>query len=342
MKVTIRDVAQMAGVSVSTVSRVMNNPELVNGETKDKVTTAMNLLHFHPSAIARGLSYQSTKSIGFIIPRVTDFWFSELYRGIDTAAVQHGMRVLLYDTERSVGRTVDGFNFLKEQRVDGLIFSSGYIVDEFQMALARLDLPVALVLTESHKSSIPAFKVDDMKASFDAVAYLVARGHQSIAMIAGPVDDLIAGLPRIQGYRTALQHFQLPFQDDLLCHGDFRFEHGYAAMHELLERQTRTPFSAVFAASDEMALGAMRCLQEHGLRVPDDISIIGYDNLKIAHMVTPSLTTVSQPFEDIGHAAVNCLVDMIQGRHQPKDGATTFLPHRIVERESVAPRKFFD
>jgi LacI family transcriptional regulator len=337
--VTITTVAKRAGVSVSTVSRVLNNPELVKAETRQRVLEAMRELNYAPNEIARGLvSGTKSDAIGLIVPELTNLFFNELYKGIDKAAARHGLHVLLLDSGRAGKRINDGFTFLRQRNVSGIIYSSSYITEEVDEFIARLDVPVALVLTDSASSRITAFKVDDVRATFDAVCYLATRGHRHIGMISGPLSDPVSGESRFRGYRMALNHLQLPFTEQHVAFGGFRYAHGYAAMQKLIEHRDETHITAVMAASDEMAIGAMRCIFDNGLRVPDDISVMGYDDVVIADMVTPKLTTVAQPFEQIARDAVEFLVDVRNGDHRRVNGGTRYLPHRIVERESVKSR----
>lgn len=337
MKVTIRDVASHAGVSPATVSRVLNKPELVEAETRERVRAAMEALNFHPSAMARGLSIQRTHTIGLVVPGITDFFFSEVYAGIERASRERGMKVLLYDTQHDRHRALEAFVFLKQHGVDGIIFTSRLITEDYDPVLMRLGIPVVLVLTQSSgKTQLPAYKVDEIKAEFDAVSHLVSRGHRRIGMLAANEDDEITGIQRYNGYRQAVAHYGLPFEDSFVEYGNYRFMDGYTAMQRLLSRQEQNQLTAVVAVSDEMAVGAMRCLYDNGLQVPDDMSIVGFDDLRLAAMTTPRLTTVGQPFHEIGSKAVHHLMTLIE---EPKSAVQQqgiyFVPHHIVERESV-------
>ncbi|MCL6626200.1 LacI family DNA-binding transcriptional regulator [Alicyclobacillus shizuokensis] len=335
MKVTIRTVANRAGVSPATVSRVLNDPVKVGAETRRKVQQAMAELDFQPSAIARGLSVQHMDTIGLLVPGINGLFFNELYQGIDEVAWEHGMKVLLFDAQLDHHRALDGFTFLKQHRVAGIIFTSGSITDDYQAMIDRLGIPVVLALTHSRMRPLSAFRTDDVKAAFDATAYLIARGHSRIAMVAGPPENDVAGSTRLEGYRQALAHYGAEYSDELVDFGDFHFHEGYRAMDRILRRVGREGFTAVFAASDEMALGAIRCLAEHGLRVPDDVSVMGYDNLYVAEMTTPGLTTVAQPFQQIGRLAVECLLQAIGAGETEACGGIHLLPHQIIERDTV-------
>ncbi|WP_436663482.1 LacI family DNA-binding transcriptional regulator [Alicyclobacillus acidoterrestris] len=336
MRVTIREVAKRAGVSAATVSRVLNKPNLVEKETRRRVQAAMKELDFKPNAIARGLSSRQTDTLGLIVPAgITDFFFNELYQGIREASQSHNMRVLVFDSENSPERAMEGFYFLGQHQVDGIIFTSKMITEDFDPVIQRLGLPVVLVLAPNGaKTPIPSFDIDNVRAGFDVVSYLVSRGHRRIGMIAGKVPDT-PWQQRLQGYESGLKHFGLPFDSQAVQTGEFSFDDGYRAMQRLLEKQADLQLTAVFSASDEMALGAMRCLYDNGLRVPDDMSIVGFDDVKVARMVVPRLTTVAQPFSEIGAQSVHWLMGALGRVITPSETGTYFLPHRFVERESV-------
>lgn len=337
MRVTIRDVARQAGVSPATVSRVLNRPELVDEQTRERVRQAMAELDFHPSAIARGLSVRRTDTIGLIVPGITDLFFNELYAGIEQAAARHGRKVLMYNTENNAHRVLDAFSFLKQHEVDGILYTSALVDEDFDPLLSRIGIPVVLALTESTaKTPLPAFKVDERRAVFDAIAYLVARGHRRIGFLGARLPNEITGQQRYEGYLQAVRYFGLETGDTFVEYGNYRMESGYQAMRRLLERQSELRLTAVAAVSDEMAMGAIRCLADHGLRVPDDISVMGFDDLRVTAMITPRLTTVAQPFREIGARAVERLVELME---QPEMASAQhgvyYLPHQIVERESV-------
>lgn len=335
-RVTIRNVADEAGVSAATVSRVLNKPEMVDPETKERVRTAMESLNFQPSAIARGLSSATTDTIGLLVPAIQDFFFDELYLGIEKEARQNGMKVLLFDGQHSRSKALEGFTFLRQHQVDGIIFTSQLVDEDYDAVIERLGIPVVLTLIEPlGKLQIPSFKTDEVKAMFDAVSYLATRGHQRIGLIgASLAEDGTAEL-RKRGYLQALAHYHIPFDDSFIELGDYRYDSGYRAMQRLLDRQAENRLTAICAVSDEMALGAMNCLQDYGLRVPDDMSVIGFDDLRISRMVTPKLTTVAQPFADIGAHAVRAVLQMCREPNLPKPAGVHYLPHHIVERASV-------
>lgn len=335
MNVNIKIVAERAGVSPATVSRVLNTPERVSEDTRTRILAVMSELDYHPSGVARSLSSKRTNTIGVLVPGISNQFFIELYKGILATATECGLDVFVYDTKRIPKDIANAFVSMKQRQIDGIIFTSALVTEEYESIIERLGIPVVLALTESVNAMLPAFKVDDILASFDAVNYLVARGHQQVAMITGPRYDAIAGEARYQGYARALSHHALTVNPTLVVEtSDFRFVDGYIAMKELLSLQNPPAFTAVFAAADELALGAMRALHETGFQVPIDMSVMGFDNLGIASMITPKLTTVSQPFYQIGADAVRALAKRLAG-DEMISGGIHYLQHRVVGRESV-------
>nr|NNM90650.1 LacI family DNA-binding transcriptional regulator [Bacilli bacterium] len=339
MKVTIRTIAEQAGVSVPTVSRVFNSPELVNKTTRERVLKVAEDLHFFPNDRARGLRNARKPIVGVLAWQIKDFFFGELLSGINKAAMQEDFDVLLFDAQLDSKRGMEGLVFLKRQQSDGIIFTSSPVLDEYYDVISRLHVPVVLALTEDNQNNLSSFKIDDTKASFDAVGYLVARGHRAVAMISGPIEDTIAGNSRYRGFREACFHYRLPFDEDYVAFGDYRYEHGYRAMQKLIDNRAKTAFTAVFAGSDEMAIGAIRCLYDNHIKVPEEVSVVGFDNVPISDMITPKLTTIVQPFEQIGMEAVFHLKKAFANPGESYSG-THFLPHRIIERESVFTRSY--
>ncbi|MCL6444939.1 MAG: LacI family transcriptional regulator [Alicyclobacillus sp.] len=335
-KVTVRDVAALAGVSPSTVSRVLNKPDLVDEGTKLRVRNAMESLHYQPNAVARSLSSKQADTIGVLVPGINDLFFDELYIGIQRLARKNNMKLLMYDTQHDPERVQEGFLFLKQHQVGGIIFTSRVIDEDYDPLIHRMGIPIVLTLTDSTgRTPLPAFKVDEVRAMFDVVSYLVSRGHRRIGMLAGDGDR--TSELRLQGYLSGLEYYGIQRSSDWIEPGGFRFDHGYESMRRLLARQSELQLTAVCAVSDEVAIGAIRFLHDHGLHVPEDMSVVGFDDLRIAQMMIPALTTVRQPFDEIGETAVRCLMDMIQSNGEHKPNGVFFLPHRLVERESVKP-----
>lgn len=339
---TINDIAKYAGISIATVSRALNKPELVNADTRERVLQAAKKLNYFAADKSRQLNLKTKKlSLGVVIPYITSFYFGELYSGISRVAHENNVDLLLYELRSGhmdrEGMT-EAFSFVQRHLVDGVILASSHMPSEFDDLVEQLQMPIVLLLDAHENAMLPAFKVDDIRASFDAVAYLVSRGHRRIGMISAlQTERLERGEQmRLKGYKQALAFYNLPSSDSFVAYGDMRFDDGYNAMKQLLAERDQTGLTAVFAASDEMAIGAMRCIHDAGLRVPEDISVIGYDNLSVSNITTPKLTTIEQPFGMIGAEGARHIIKLLTEGEQLPEKGNFYLPYKIIERESVA------
>lgn len=330
MNPTIRDVAKRANVSVATVSRILNNLSGYSDQTKQKVLQTIEEMGYQPNAIARSLNNKRTQTIGVLFPIVSSEFSSEILYGVEGYAHEHNYSVLVCNTEIDGTRTMKYLNLLREKQIDGIILASETLKEEYYDILESARIPVVLVSSQSGRQDVPFVKVDDKQAAYDATRYLIDRGHRDIAMISGTKGDPIAGTPRVEGYRLALHDYGIEFAEDLVQYGDFLYESGCEAMKSLL--QQKRPFTALFAASDEMAIGALSEASRRGIRVPDDISIIGYDNLRLSRMMTPALTTVHQPLNEMGKLASEKLISMIE---TGEAAASSIVTHAIMERQTV-------
>ncbi|MCG8451830.1 MAG: LacI family transcriptional regulator [Spirochaetales bacterium] len=325
-KTTIKDIAREAGVSTATVSRILNNLEGYTGETRKRVMDVIERRQYRPSAIARGLVSQQTKTIGVLLPSLSSRFMNTLIEGIESQAQAHGYSVILCNTDRDGVRTADYLKVLGEKRVDGIIFTSEWVTSEYALALKKLDVPVVLVATNSWQYSFPSIRTEDKAAAYSAVRYLIEKGHRRIGMVGGTHSDKIAGIPREEGYFEALEESGIPRDTTMVSHGDFHFASGIRAMQELYERHPE--ITAVFAASDEMALGVLSFAYAHGIRVPEQLSVIGYDDTLDAQMSIPPLTSIHQPIYEMGAEAVMTLLES-------QDAMGKVLPISITERDSV-------
>lgn len=324
---TIRDIATKAGVSVATVSRVLNGQSGYSPDTRDRIMQIVEQTGYSRNDLARSLTGKATHSIGVLLPSLTSYFQSDILWGIETASHARDLSVIICNTDKNGSRTLKYLKTLREKRVDGVIFVSEWLQPEYKSGIESLGAPVVLVSTYSPFFSFPYVKVDDYQASYDAVAYLIDSGHRRIGMLSGAETDLIAGKPRLEGYRAALRYYGIEFDNSRVAYGDFDYRSGRAAMEALLRRAPDT--TAVFAASDEMAVGAMQAVYFSGKRVPEDISIIGYDDTLLAEMAHPALTAVHQPIQKIGSTAV----EMLNSADDKPAGM--ILQHSITERDSV-------
>ncbi|WP_027417090.1 LacI family DNA-binding transcriptional regulator [Aneurinibacillus terranovensis] len=330
MKPTIKDVAKAANVSIATVSRILNNLPGYSEETKTKVMNVIEEMGYQPNAIARGLINKRTQTIGVLFPDVSSMFSSKLLNGIEYTANRLNHSVIVCNTDSNGKRIMKYLQVLREKQVDGIIFVSGALQEEPYRALMAMQIPVVLVATLPHPYDLPYIKVDDSKAAYSATTFLIEKGHRHIGMIAGTKDDMIAGRPRVEGYMQALTDYDIPVREPYIVYGDFGYRSGLSGMEQLWEQAPN--ITAVFAASDEMAVGALLAAHKHGVHVPDELSVIGYDNTQIAEMAIPPLTTVSQPLHEMGKEAAQMLLTMME---DPSRAKNLIMPYTVVERETV-------
>jgi LacI family transcriptional regulator len=329
---TIKDVAKYANVSIATVSRIVNGLPGYSEDTKKKVQEAIEALGYQPNAIARGLINKRTQTIGVLFPEVSGMLSSEVLEGVENAAHDGGFSVIVCNTTSSGKRTVKYLRLLQEKRVDGIIFASEDVKEEYYKIFQEMKVPVVLVSTASSNYDLPFVRVNDFEGAFQATEYLIKNGHKQIGMIGGSKSDPIAGIPRMKGFEEALQKHNLALsENNVTTNEGYRFQNGKESLPVLLKELP--DMTALFAASDEMAIGAMSAAHQLGIKVPEELSIIGYDNLKIAEMCYPALTTVSQPLKDMGQTAGEILVKLIKG--EEKEAESRYMPFTIVERQSV-------
>lgn len=328
---TIKDVASLANVSIATVSRILNNQTGYSEETKQKVLKVIQEIGYHPDGVARGLVSKRTNTIAVLLPEFTSSFSLKVLQGIEESTHAHNYSMIVCNTGALGNRTLDYVDVLREKKVDGLIYTSSYLSAEDYAELKRLKIPIILLATIAKELSLPYVKVDDRQAAYDATCYLIEKGHQKIVMMGGSKRDQIAGFPRYQGYKDALSAYGLSADERFMVEGDFSFHSGKSSMYQVLKDDL--DFTAIFAASDDMALGAMSVAFEKQLKIPKDFSIIGYDNSQIAEMSTPPLSTVAQPLTKMGEVAMAKLIEMIQAETFTADHL--IMNHYIIERETV-------
>jgi len=324
MSPTLEDVARLVGVSRSTVSRVINNHPNVRPEVRERVWKVIREVGYQPHAAARSLVTRRTQIIGMVIPEAvttlfTDPFFPLLLRGATGACNAHQYQLMLslftaYANQQDIYRRV-----LRSGYLDGVVVASASLNDPLIPNLLRDGIPFVSVGRHPDER-VNYVDVDNVGGARMAVAHLIRLGHQRIATITGPLD-MVAGQDRLNGYRQALQARGIPVEEELIAEGDFTESGGMAAMQRLLPASP----SAVFVASDTMAIGALKALRQAGRPVPQDIALVSFDDIPIASAIDPPLTTVRQPIERLGSMAIEVLLSVIEGPSE--EGAPV---HRIV------------
>ncbi|MFC4602027.1 LacI family DNA-binding transcriptional regulator [Cohnella hongkongensis] len=333
MSAKIKDVARAAGVSVTSVSRVINGGEHISEKLENKVRRAIEELNYSPSLIAKSLKRNKTNLLGVIIPDITSNFQATILSSIEDTAGKKGYNLLISNIVEDTDKVVKYLNIYHEMRVDGIILMHGKMNEEIRKFLERTSVPV---VTQSDMGiPLTAVLINDYQGAYDAASYLINNGHRRIAMIAGDLRDISAGKHRLEGFLAACQHYGIEVGSSMIKYGDYKINTGYRLMNELLDEGS--PVQAVFAASDEMAVGAINCLHDRGLSVPGDVSIIGFDGSQIADSIRPTLTTIRQPIEQIGKATVELLLELIESANDTIDARKfkkIFLQHQLHEGSS--------
>lgn len=329
-KPTIKDVAKKSNVSVATVSRILNNLDGYSEETRKKVMDVVKEIGYQRNAIARNLKIKETHTIGVLLPRVRTTYYVEILNGIEDFAHLNNYSVIICNVGDNGKRTSEYLRVLSERQVDGIIVCSLPLEDELGKLIVESNIPSVLVSTLSYRFSLPYVKVDDYQAAYSATCYLIENGHKEIAVLSGGKEDRLTGVTRVNGFIQALKDNNIPVRENLIKQKGFSFEEGVEAMEELLKENEK--FTAIFATCDDIAVGAISVAHKRGLRVPEDISIIGYDNTKIAEMCYPALTTVGQPLYEMGQKSVEMLIKRISLNEKV---GSIIMPFEIVERETV-------
>lgn len=330
---TIKDVAQAADVSTATVSHVINGTRYVSDEVQQRVLQAMERLNYQPNAVARGLRTKRTRLLALVIPDITNPFFTDLARGFQDAADQSGYVVILCNTDRTIERELRFLDMLRQQRVDGLVLNPSTVTAEDLKRLLKAQVVVVLIGSQIDDPEFDLVMVDNVRAGSDAVQYLIDLGHRRIGLVCGSLSTS-SGLQRYQGYCQAMETNDLLVQDDWIAEGSFTHDGGYACMQRILSQRPLP--TAVFAASDVMALGAKKAIEDAGLRIPEDISLIGFDDIPKVAWATPKLTTISQPRYQMGWESARLLIDRIEG-NIPPDRQKLVMEHQLVVRESTTP-----
>ena len=329
---TIREVARIAGVSHATVSHVLNNTRFVAEETRERVLAAMDELNYRPNALARSLRSGKTNTIGLVLPDSSNPFFADIGRSIENAAFKLGYNVFLCNTEGDTHRERLYVDVLSKKQVDGIIFvAAGDQADSLNF-LVNQEMPVVLVDRDLPDCEVDAVLTDNRQGGYLATQHLIELGHRRIACITGP-SRITPGAERVNGYCEALEEAGIPYDDALVLSGNYHPNSGLRAATALFNLDF--PPTAIFALNDLMAVGALRAAVKIGCRVPDDVAIIGYDDIEFASFVNPPLSTIAQPKTEIGFQAANILAGRIADTARPT--CRIVLPPELIVRESTSP-----
>ncbi len=323
---TIYDVARSAGVSTSTVSHVLNGTRHVSEDTKVRVHQAMAQLRYRPNSLARGLVRQETQTLALIVADNANPFFAELARGMEDHGFVAGYNVILCNSDRSAEKELAYLDMLIAKRVDGLVYTT--MSTHLEQLRPLLDNKIPLVLFEREFNGIDALLLDNVHGGFTATQHLLQLGHRRIACICGP-DAKTRSHARIRGYEQALAAAGVEVDPELIQAGDWTCESGQKCAQQLFDLPA--PPTAIFACNDLMAIGALTLLRERGIQVPEQVSVIGFDNIGFSAFTAPPLTTLAMPVTEIGQRLAQLLLGRISGQLPPE-------PQRVVMRGEIVLR----
>lgn len=330
MKITIKELAKMANVSVATVSRVMNHhPQGVSKEKREEILALAEKYHYTPNLIAKSMVTHKSQCIGLLVPDILNPFFQYLFRGLEDYVMPYGYSVFLCNTDNDPMKYLNCVKAMLGKSVDGFILT-GYpleIADELDILLKHSKvISIDRYIEQCHFTQIIT---DSFKSAYEMTNYLIRKGHKKIACLTGP-KELYVTEERIRGYRTALEEHGISYSDNLIVEGDFELQSGLKFGRQLVIESGAT---AIFCFNDLMAQGVYQACREMNKQIPEDISIVGFDDIYIAELMAPSLTTIRQPKYEVGQLAGQLLMTWISENKPPITPRP--LDNRLIIRESV-------
>lgn len=331
MKVKIVDVAREANVSVATVSRVVNNIPLVNEETRERVLAAIKKTGYKPNAIARSLKIQKTNTLGIMIPNITDPFYTEMVRGAEDVCGIYNYNIILSNTDFDPEKEKKSLDVLVEKQCDGVIYVGKDLTEEMRQELIDASCEVVLGCVPDDSAKLSGVLIDNEAAAYDLAIKAIEARHTHNAIFNDNSENGYITLKRMEGFKRAYAEKGLDFDSALVLYGNSSVLSGAHMMHNALEKDV--PFTNVFCYNDQMALGAIREAEQSGKKVPDDISVCGFNNFWVAEWVSPKITTISQPMYDIGAVATRMLIKMCE--KEETETKTLYVPYDLKIRESL-------
>ncbi|HUL29860.1 MAG TPA: LacI family DNA-binding transcriptional regulator [Thermodesulfobacteriota bacterium] len=332
-KTTIKDIARKANVSHTTVSRALNDKSRIKGETKEKILSIAKELNYRPDFIARSLVMRRTNTLGLVITTIANPFYTELSQGIETTAIRLGYNIILCSTNYHLSDEKKYIDMLQSKGVDGIIFTSAHMGDANIVALAEEGFPMILVNRRTYdpavRNKVDYVGVDNIHGGFLAVEHLIKLGHKRIGVIGGSSESSV-GFERLEGGKKALAHYGLEMMGDYFLGGDFLKGSGYQGGKRFLEMKERP--TAIFATNDYMALGTYQAMTEEGVKVPEEMALVGFNDIEFASMKGIELTTVGQKKFEMGALAVKTLVERVEGKKAGPPEEIVLEPELIVRK----------
>lgn len=337
MSITMQQIAKRLGVSRTTVYRALNNLPRINESTKKKILREVKKLNYRPNAVARGLALQRTYTFGLIIPDITNPFFSELTQSIENNAARKGYNIILGVSEDDPKKEAAHISIFRERRVDGIIISPIYahMKRNRNIEEIREDKIPYVVLGCPKTAKVDYVIVDEERGAYKIIEHLINLGHKRIAYICGAVYA-VAGLNRLEGYKKALKRYGLKFDKNLVINCGPKMVDGYKAAKKILTVGKNRP-TAIFALNDLLAIGVLKAIREAGLKVPEDVALVGFDDIEVGAFLEVPLTTIIQPKRKMGKMALEILIDKIEQKN-PHGLQQIIIEPKIVIRESCGAK----
>lgn len=333
MPITISDIAKMAEVSQSTVSRVLNNSGYVKEDTKRRIEEVIKELNYTPNAIARSLSKSETNTIGVIVPDITNSYFAEVIKGISQVADENNLNIIFYNTDNSFEKEIRALNLLKEQRIKGIIMTPGFGADDFDNTyreiIEGLNCPLILACADVNSTEFNGVFVDNIKGAYDSTKLLIKRGHEKIGILLGPLSSEPMS-QRLLGYKKALHEHKLKINEDYIFISDFTFENAYEITKKMFDSNEYP--SALIVSTNRMTMGVIKAIEECNKKIPEDLAIIASDKNEVFDMFELNLTYIEEgPFK-LGKSAMEMLGDVL--KNNTKEKTRTVIAPQIIIRGS--------
>ncbi|MDO6851434.1 LacI family DNA-binding transcriptional regulator [Priestia megaterium] len=332
MKPTIYDVAKEAGVSISTVSKVLNNTGSIAEKTRKKVRDTMHQLDYQPSVVAS--VKKRIQTIGLLIPNIANPFMAEIARGIENHVKKFGFSLMICSTDNNLKNEIEYISILKQKYIDGIIIATGLKEDKAIKELLKAEIPVALLSRDVSSLAVDAVLVDDFLGGYEATEYLISLGHKRIAMITEDINFPTIRA-RFEGYKQALEKAGLPYDESLVSLNNTSLDEGKQSTRELLHLSV--PPTAIFASTEFLAIGAIQAARELKIKVPQDLSIIGFDDTVLSTICDPPLTTIAQPIHEMSKKVVELLIEEIEDSKETKQRIV--LSPKLVVRASTSHNK---
>jgi LacI family transcriptional regulator len=329
----IKEIARIVGVSPATVSRALNNEKYVKQDLRQRILKVASSMNYEPNYMAKSLLRNKSNIIGVIVSDIATSFFSTLLKSIERCAAQHDYNIMLCNIDGDLRKEKRGLSLFRQMRVDGIILTHERTDPELSALFHSMtEVPMVACSCKFQDFECASIIIDDAQASFDAVDYLYRSGHRRIAYLGGSLDEFSTGARRYEGVKRAFSVLALRVEDVYVSFSELGVEDGYRMTDEMLHARSGNLPTAIFAGSDELAVGAINCLIDRGFSVPRDLSIVGFDNSAIARYIRPALTTMHQPIEEIGYLSVQKLIGYIDDPSQR--AVDVVLPHQLIERDS--------